>query len=237
MVFDQLNKGFFQFSQLPPGKVFPGIEGVDFVSRVVPRIGYDDGISVAKKERIRTIMQSGLDSVRMSGITRMTSIDAWDNEGLSGGGLQIKSPQWAGVVSRMTAPRHLICFVLTLGEAFDRIKKDRALFETYVLDGLGSELIETAAQMAEEYIAVWAESNAMDCSRRFSPGYCDWPLPSGQKAVFNFLQPDAIGVKALSTGAMLPSKSISAVMITADQVPLKCPCQFCPQRDCDHRRV
>lgn len=238
MVFDQFHNGFFEFTGFPPEAVFPGIETVDFVSRVISRIGYDaDTVSASKRERIEAIIQPGLGAVQMSGIGRMADIDAWDAKGLSGGGLEIKSPQWAGVVSRMITPRRLICFVLTLGESFERLKQGRALFDVYVLDGLGSELIETAAEMAEQRLAVWAGANSMACSRRFSPGYCDWPLASGQKALFDFLNPAAIGVGVLSTGAMRPSKSISAVVLTADQVPLICPCRFCPQKDCDHRRL
>lgn len=233
-----MNNGRLDFSDVSPETILPGIAGVDFVSRVIPRIGYDAAtVSSAIRDRIQAILQPGLDVVRMGGLVRTTPVGAWDPAGISARGLKINSPQWAGVVSRMQTPRQIVCFVLTLGEAFDRHKNGGALFDTYVLDGFGSELIETAVQMMEQRLVAWAESKSMACSRRFSPGYCDWPLGPGQKALLDFLAPDAIGVKALASGAMLPSKSVSAVMITADAVPLVCPCPFCKNTDCDHRRI
>ena len=238
MVFDQLQNGFFEFTGLKPEAVFPDIDDVDYVNRVIPRIGYDiRSISPAIRDRITANVRTAREAVEMGGMVRLTTVDAWESGKISGDGLEIDSAHWARVVSRMTSPRRIVCFLLTLGESIDRIRKDKPLFEAYVLDGFGSEMIETAAQKAEQRIIAWAASNNMACCRRFSPGYCDWPLASGQKAVFGFLKPDAIGVRALVTGAMRPTKSVSAVMITADQVPLICPCRFCGKKECDHRRI
>lgn len=237
-MFSKLQNGFFEFKGLSPEAVFPDIAEFDFVTRVICRIGYDIGtVSPVIKDRIKTIVQTGCKAVEMGGIVRITTVDAWESGKISGEGLEIDSIQWARVVSRMISPRQIVCFVLTLGEDFDRIKKDTALFDAYVLDGFGSELIEAVALGTEQRITAWAASNNMASSRRFSPGYCDWPLASGQKAVFDFLKPAAIGIRALSTGAILPTKSVSSVMITADQVPLICPCKICKKKTCDHRRI
>jgi hypothetical protein len=236
-MFDQLHNGF-EFSGLSPARLFLPVDAAAYVSRTATRIGYDvNTVSQPIRDRLRAIIQSGMDAVRMGGIGRMTAVDSWDAEGISGRGMAVKSAQWGRVVARMVSPRQMVCFVLTLGEEFDRVKEQTALFDAYVLDGFGSELIEQAAVLVEQHLARWAQNNAMGCSRRFSPGYCDWPLAAGQKEIFVLLNPAAIGVKALSTGAMLPSKSISAVMITADQVPLAYPCPFCKNTKCDHRRA
>lgn len=236
-MFDQLHNGF-EFSGLSPDRLSLPVDAAAYLSRTATRIGYDaDTVAQPIQDRIRTIIQSGLDAVRMGGIGRMTAIDSWDAEGIAGLGLAIRSAQWARVVSRMVSPRQAVCFVLTLGEELDRLKAPAELFEAYVLDAFGSELIEQAAGLVEQHLVRWAASNAMACSRRFSPGYCDWPLAAGQKEIFTLLNPTVIGVKALSSGAMLPSKSISAVMLTADKVPLAFPCPFCKKSDCDHRRA
>ncbi|MEW6077345.1 MAG: hypothetical protein AB1724_06020 [Thermodesulfobacteriota bacterium] len=236
-MWDHLTDGFL-FSGFSPDRLSLSREAADYVSRTTVRVGYDsDNVSQPIREKIRAAIQTGLDAVSLAGIGRMTAIDAWDEEKITGREIVVFSPHWARVVSRMAAPRAMVCFVLTLGEAFDRVRERMELFEAYVLDGFGSELIEQAAARVEDNIVGWAQKNAMACSRRFSPGYCDWPLAAGQKGMFAFLDPAVIGVKALPSGAMLPSKSVSAVIITADQVPLAWPCPFCRNMTCDHRRA
>ena len=47
---------------------------------------------------------------------------------------------------------------------------------------------------------------------RYSPGYCGWHV-SGQKRLFEFLQPQQIGITLRESFLMQPLKSISGVMI------------------------
>jgi len=236
-VFDQLQDGF-EFSCLSLTHFSLPMDAAAYVSRTASRVGYDaDAVSQSIRDKIQAVIQDGIDMVRIGGVGRMTEIDSWDSERIVGREIAIKSVNWARVVSRMVSPRRAICFVLTLGEGLDRAMEKAALFEAYVLDGFGSELIEQVADFVEHRIVRWAESEGLACSRRFSPGYCDWPLAEGQKEIFSLLNPAAIGVSALDSGAMLPSKSISAVMISADRVPLAYPCQFCKKINCDHRRA
>jgi len=237
-MFDQLHKGEFKFSGLSPETISLPDDAAAYVSRVIPRIGYDPAVvSQSVMEKIEAVIQAGLKAVHMAGMGRMTTVATWDAGCIAGQDLVIKSVHWAHVVSKMSAVRQMVCFALTLGEAFDRAKAGAELFESFVLDGFGSELIEQAADQMEDILARWAASAGLECTRRFSPGYCDWPLAAGQKEIFSFLNLTDIGISALTSGAMLPSKSISAMMITADQVPLECPCRFCNKKDCDHRRA
>ncbi len=232
-----LHKGNFRFSGLSPASLSLPVQAADYVDRVAFRIGYGPGaVTPAIRQRIEGIVHTGLDVVKIAGIGRRAAIIDRDAERIFAPGLVIESAHWSRVVSRMSPGRQLACFVLTLGDGPDRLQSGFELFESFVLDGFGSELIEQTADRVERVLAEWFETRGLACTRRFSPGYCDWPLGAGQQAIFSFLNPADIDVSALTTGTMIPSKSISAVMIAAEKAPLATPCSFCPNKDCDHRR-
>ena len=233
---DDLDKGF-TFSGLRPDQLGLPAVAAAYIAPTAVRIGYNpDAISGSVRERMAKIIEVGLAAVGPAGIGRVTAIESWDASTIVARGMTIQSPRWAKIVERMVSPRQLVCFVLTLGGSFDRIKARTSLFEAYVLDAWGSEMIERMADAVEAEVSRWAMSRQTACSRRFSPGYCDWSLADGQRRIFSLLAPTTIGVTAQESGAMLPSKSVSAVIITADRIPLAYPCPFCGQRDCDHRR-
>jgi len=233
---DDLDKGF-TFSGICPDQLGLPAAAEAYIAPTAVRIGYNpDAISASVRERMAKIIEAGLATVSLAGIGRVTALEGWGVSTIVARGMTIHSPRWAQVVARMVSPRQLVCFVLTLGEAFDRMKEGTSLFDAYLMDALGSEMIERTADAVEAEIVRWAASRQTACSRRFSPGYCDWPLADGQRQFFSLLGPGTIGVTAQESGAMLPSKSVSAAIITADRIPLAYPCSFCGQRDCDHRR-
>ncbi|MEA3470706.1 MAG: hypothetical protein U9R24_03210, partial [Thermodesulfobacteriota bacterium] len=100
----------------------------------------------------------------------------------------------------------------------------------------GSECIEMAADMLEAEWKKEVESRGFAYSLRFSPGYCDWAL-EGQEVIFNALDAGRIGVRLAPYSVMIPGKSISAVALMAEEVPVVTPCVFCPKRDCPWRRM
>lgn len=210
----------------------------DYLAPVASRIGYGpESLPFGgKADRIVKIMSGGISAVAMAGQGKPTAIDRWNGADFYAGPVRVQSARWTHVVRKAIEPRQLYCFILTLGHAFDRLKTAAGLFEAYVLDGLGSEMVERAADCVEKALRVWCATRNQECSRRFSPGYCDWPLAQGQEPLAAFLSPAAIGVTVLSSGAMIPSKSISAAVITARALPLPCPCPVCGQADCPWRR-
>lgn len=74
---------------------------------------------------------------------------------------------------------------------------------------------------------------------RFSPGYGEWTLASGQKTIFSFLPAHPVGVSLSDTFLMNPLKSISfAVKLsTSNAGELQMPkCTLCDKNDCLFRR-
>ena len=75
----------------------------------------------------------------------------------------------------------------------------------------------------------------LEVARRFSPGYCDWSI-EGQEVIFKALAADKVDVKLTSHKMMVPRKSISCVLASAEKVPVKIQCLLCAKKECPHRR-
>jgi hypothetical protein len=73
----------------------------------------------------------------------------------------------------------------------------------------------------------------------YSPGYCGWHV-SGQRALFAYLQPSAIGITLLPSFLMEPLKSVSGVLVTGPAAIHRFPpdypfCGDCADRPCRAR--
>ncbi len=117
----------------------------------------------------------------------------------------------------------LALFALTLGPVIsDRITSlfregDFAL--GYMLDSVASVMAEQVADRVEAHFEEALERNGLpERSRavmRYSPGYCGWDL-SGQRSLFQFLDPGRIGITINESCLMTPMKSVSGVMIAGE---------------------
>lgn len=116
---------------------------------------------------------------------------------------------------------HLALFAITVGhEVSDTITQ---LFESG--DFALASLLDTAASEATELAGIYTESGYLDelidsgtvspesFIMRYSPGYCGWHI-SGQKTLFEYLEPEDIGIGLTDSFMMQPIKSISGVMIS-----------------------
>jgi hypothetical protein len=109
------------------------------------------------------------------------------------------------------------------------------LHRQLVFDTVGSELAEMVADQLESDWRAHADGRGLQCSQRFSPGYCDWAL-TGQGVIAASLDTERLGVRLTPHFVMLPSKSVSAVALLAREVPVAVPCVFCANRECTERR-
>ncbi len=142
---------------------------------------------------------------------------------------------------------YLALFAVTLGQDIsDRI---RSCFETAdfalgaMLDSVASAATDKLADVVQgRFVTMLAEAGRATAAfgvLRYSPGYCGWHM-SGQKRLFEFLQPGRIGISLGDTLLMQPLKSISGVMIAgpkemhcmADDYPF---CERCRSRGCRAR--
>jgi hypothetical protein len=210
------------------------------LEQVVRQIGYpkipaDHQIN----QMIQDIIGQGESKIQINFTYKETRIMNWEGRSIVAEGICIESLRWTELLKHMDSPERVCCFVVTLGAEFDQWMKQlqqQSMFDAFVGDAFGSVYIDFAAdQLSVELENQYAQM-ALECSRRLSPGYCDWRLDDGQKAIFQIVQTGHIGVTCLPTGLMVPLKTISAAIFTGKRVPWKTPCVFCNDRTCRHRR-
>ncbi len=124
------------------------------------------------------------------------------------------------VVKIFPRAKKLALFALTVGgELSNKIVE---LFENHdyalgsMLDSVASEATENAGLYLEKYyfvsLAGTDDISIEDSVMRYSPGYCGWHI-SGQEKLFEFLNPEEIGIELNDSYLMVPLKSISGVMV------------------------
>lgn len=106
-------------------------------------------------------------------------------------------------------------FAVTIGAHLEE-KRDSYIAEkettrALILDAAGSVAAEELAEMANKEIDRTAEESGFAVTRRFSPGFGDWPL-SGQRNLLEWLGAERIGIILTDKFTMVPEKSVSAII-------------------------
>lgn len=151
----------------------------------------------------------------------------------------LKSAKLARLMLGSEGPAKVCAFCATLGRGFDEAMdrlKGSSLVDQLFLDAAGSALAERYAGVIEEEVRRRFAEEGLAASLRFSPGYCDWDTGEGQKDLFLLVDAASIGVTMRESGAMVPVKSVSAVILAARRLPSVTPCAYCAKRDCPWRR-
>ncbi len=134
---------------------------------------------------------------------------------------------------------HFVLYAVTAGEPV--CAEIRKLFaeDEYplgaMLDAAASEGTELTAHVLETQYRTRLKSRSWFTPRhgtlRFSPGYCGWHV-SGQKKLFEVLNPGAIGIALNDSFLMQPIKSTSGVVITGTRDIFEFDDTFSFCRDC-----
>ena len=142
---------------------------------------------------------------------------------------------------------HLALFVVTLGERtcteITRRFESNDFAIASMLDATASIAADQAAELMERRFSdelkerEWSTENGGVL--RYSPGYCGWHI-SGQKKLFEFLDPGLIGVTLRDSFLMEPLKSVSGVIIAGPREIHKFAidfgfCEQCETRSCRQR--
>jgi len=89
-----------------------------------------------------------------------------------------------------------------------RLMKKNEMLRGLVVDALGSEAAEEAAEQVDKILCKEARKMDLWPSRRFSPGYKNWDIKE-QKYIFQILPVEDIGVTLTKSYMMVPRKSVS----------------------------
>jgi hypothetical protein len=114
----------------------------------------------------------------------------------------------------------LALFAATMGESLSSkiselfSQNDPAL--AFMLDAIASERAEWAAELAArcylEHLVKVGSALSPTAILAYSPGYCGWHI-TGQRKLFEYLRPEAIGITLNDSCLMQPLKSVSGVLV------------------------
>ncbi|MFA5084952.1 MAG: vitamin B12 dependent-methionine synthase activation domain-containing protein [Candidatus Omnitrophota bacterium] len=137
---------------------------------------------------------------------------------------------------------HMVIILTTIGEKIENaasvLTKGKEPLEGYLLDRIGSFAVESLTDAVEKKIRKDYSMLKRSVSRRYSPGYCDWPIEE-QRILAKILDFSKIGVSLTESCMMHPKKSISAVVAIADKgvfTEFGSTCEICKKEDCSYRR-
>jgi hypothetical protein len=146
-----------------------------------------------------------------------------------------------GQVARfLEGASRVAAFVVTAGRELSELVAQAGRTDPlrgWVLDTLGSWTAEAAAEALMRPLALrLAPDEAL--TLRYSPGYCGLDLEQ-QRAVFQLVEADSIGVSLLASCLMQPLKSISGLVGLGPRSAVgseRSPCERCPELGCHMRR-
>jgi hypothetical protein len=105
----------------------------------------------------------------------------------------------------------------------------------YILDVLGSMLVESAADLLQNEIRRIASEKEMKITNRYSPGYCKWSV-ADQHKLFSFFPENCCGICLTESALMNPVKSVSGIIGMGKSVKFReYTCDLCSQTNCFHR--
>ena len=139
---------------------------------------------------------------------------------------------------------NLSLFALTMGkevsEKIQELFQDNDFALGHLLDCIASFTADNAVRKMEE-LAIKNIKNHEEKKiiLAYSPGYCGWDI-SGQKKLFEYLQPEKIGITLNDSFLMIPLKSVSGVLIAGKKSIHKFKnnfsfCSLCKTKSCLER--
>lgn len=105
----------------------------------------------------------------------------------------------------------------------------------YVLDVLGTMIVESATDLLQIEIKRIATEKDMQITNRYSPGFCNWSV-ADQHKLFSFFPENCCGISLTDSALMNPVKSVSGIIGMGTEVKFReYTCDLCSQTDCFHR--
>ena len=123
-----------------------------------------------------------------------------------------------------------------IGEWSKSLMADGDLMKGYVVDVVGSEIVEQAMDRIQGILEQEMRSEGLGITDRYSPGYCDWQVEEQQK-LFTFFPENYCGIRLSESSLMFPIKSVSGLIGIGKNAERKgYTCDFCKMKDCNYRK-
>ncbi len=145
------------------------------------------------------------------------------------------------ICRQLRGAQRFIVFVATVGAGYfqwtDAVQRRDGVFQTYVMDCIGSQIVESAADCMEKVLQSELDADGLHRTNRFSPGYCGWHVSEQPKLFSLFGEKNPCGIELTDSCLMLPVKSVSGVIgIGPDVRYLPYTCGICDMKMCYRRR-
>jgi 5-methyltetrahydrofolate--homocysteine methyltransferase len=125
------------------------------------------------------------------------------------------------VSNQLAGAREAVIMIGTLGRALESyaaavLPVDGPL--GLALDSLGTAAIDILIKAACAHFAEKAEAHGYETTIPLSPGMEGWDFATGQKQIFQLVDPEEAGIYVTAGGMMVPQKSLTAVIGTGEYV-------------------
>ncbi|HEX2920709.1 MAG TPA: vitamin B12 dependent-methionine synthase activation domain-containing protein [Bacteroidales bacterium] len=144
------------------------------------------------------------------------------------------------IFSQLKKSESFIFFLCTagplIGERSSAALRDKDPLKGYVLDIAGTEIVERAADLMQDFLSKAMLVSGLKITNRYSPGYCGWDVAE-QLKLFSFFEENFCGVKLTPSALMQPVKSVSGIIgagVNVKRASYKC--RLCDMRNCINRR-
>ncbi len=143
------------------------------------------------------------------------------------------------VLNQIKESEQLALFLCTagpeIGEWSKKLMSEREMMKGYVVDVVGSEIVETAMDNIRNLLEEEMKHAGLNITNRYSPGYCGWNVSEQQK-LFKFFPENFCGIRLSDTSLMYPVKSVSGVIGIGKEVKINnYPCKICDDKNCIYR--
>ena len=212
------------------------------VSQIEKAIGYKDGESHETiSELIHKVLQKAESECRVKAEYAVFPVDGFNNDE--------KSVQISGLVfnvkkivyGQIKKSDSVALFLATAGEEIGirsrEAMKDGDILTGYIYDVVGSEIVETAADIMQNKLKEVIVSGGKKITNRYSPGYCGWDVAEQHK-LFRLMPDNFCKIRLTPSALMDPVKSISGFIGIGEHIRYNpYTCRLCDMKDCIYRKV
>lgn len=132
-------------------------------------------------------------------------------------------------------------FLCTAGEGIGirskKAMKEGDLLTGYIYDVIGSEIVESAADLMQNEFEKTVISSGKKITNRYSPGYCGWDVAEQHK-LFQLIPSNFCGIRLTESALMDPIKSVSGIIGIGENVRFNpYTCNICDIKTCIYRNA
>jgi hypothetical protein len=140
-----------------------------------------------------------------------------------------------GQVKKAERVAFFLCTAGPIGEWSRELARAGDPLRSYVVDVVGTEIVEFAVDRVHHALAGRMAERGMKITNRFSPGYCNWNVGE-QRLLFGHFPEGCCGIRLAESCLMHPTKSVSGLIGIGTRVKLS-PylCNVCSDELCIYR--